>query len=128
MAGVRGFRALTERRQAIPASSSGCQQAGPFACPGDTEPDRGKLTPPEIARLYGVSPDKVLGWIRAGELRAINIATKLGGRPRYLVDRIDLNAFETQRQVIPDPSPNRKRRHRDSNVIEFTDGCGPAGI
>jgi excisionase family DNA binding protein len=34
-----------------------------------------KLTPPEIARLWGVSADKVLTWIRSGELKAMNAAT-----------------------------------------------------
>jgi excisionase family DNA binding protein len=78
------------------------------------------MTPPQIAERYGVSPDKVLAWIRAGELRAINIATKVGGRPRYAVDETDLLAFERGRQVKP-PGQQRMRRrlpHR-GDVIEF---------
>ena len=39
-----------------------------------------RLTPPQIAQRYGVSPDKVLRWIRTGELKARpNLATRLGG-------------------------------------------------
>lgn len=60
-----------------------------------------KLTPPQIARRFGVSPEKVLAWIKAGELRAINASTRADGRPRYLVDETDLDAFEQQREVVP---------------------------
>lgn len=31
-------------------------------------PERRKLTPPQIARLYCVSPSKVVAWTRNGEL------------------------------------------------------------
>jgi excisionase family DNA binding protein len=39
-------------------------------------------TPPEIARRLGVGPEKVLAWIRSGELAAVNLATTRHGRPR----------------------------------------------
>ncbi len=42
------------------------------------DPARTKLTPPEVAKAWGISPEKVLAWIRSGELRAVNVATKLG--------------------------------------------------
>jgi len=79
-----------------------------------------RLTPPQIAERYGVSPDKVLGWIRTGELRALNVATRLGGRPRYSVDEEDLVAFEKRRQVQPQGRQHtRRQRPGVSNVIEF---------
>jgi transposase len=56
-----------------------------------------KLTPPELAKRYGVEPSKVIAWIKAGELRAVNIATKATGRPRYIIDEQDVAAFEEQR-------------------------------
>jgi hypothetical protein len=78
------------------------------------------LTPPEIARRYKVSPDKVLHWIRGGELRAINIASIPGGRPRYAVHEADLAAFEERRQVQPHVNRTRvTRKRRDADVIEF---------
>jgi hypothetical protein len=58
-----------------------------------------KLTPPAVARRYGVHAAKVVSWIRQGELRAVNIATKANGRPRFLVDVADLAAFERRREV-----------------------------
>jgi hypothetical protein len=36
------------------------------------------LTPPQLARENGVSPDKVHAWIRSGKLQAINVATNGG--------------------------------------------------
>ena len=81
--------------------------------------NRTKVTPPEIARRWGVSADKVLGWIRSGELRAMNVASKLTSRPRYLVDLADLAAFEERRAVIPPPPRVQQRRRRAEGVIEF---------
>jgi len=81
-------------------------------------PDRAKLTPPEVARRWGVSPDKVIGWIRSGELRAIDVSAHPGiGRPRYRIDITDLMEFEMRRQVVI--TPKVKRRRRDPSVIEF---------
>jgi hypothetical protein len=77
-----------------------------------------KLTPPELAARWGVDPAKVLTWIRAGELRAIDAATRTGGRPRYLIDLADVAAFEARRNAGPQVKPIRRRRAQ-SNVIEF---------
>jgi len=41
------------------------------------------LTPPQVAKRFAVDPAKVLCWIRGGELRAVDLATRTGGRPRY---------------------------------------------
>ena len=51
------------------------------------------ITPPTAAKELGIHPDKVLGWIRRGELVAINLATSVGRRPRYRIRRIDLDDF-----------------------------------
>jgi excisionase family DNA binding protein len=77
-----------------------------------------KLTPPEIARRCRISPDKVLTWIRSGELRAINVATRPGGRPRYLIDEKDLADFEARRAVVSSPT-TKPRRRQTKNVIAF---------
>jgi excisionase family DNA binding protein len=76
-----------------------------------------KLTPPQIAAQLGVSPDKVLAWIRSGELRAFNAATCPHGRPRWLIDEVDLLAFERRRAARPGPTPRRRKQAAD--VIEF---------
>ena len=79
------------------------------------------LTPPAVARLWGVSPERVLAWVHSGELPAINAASKPGGpRPRYLIDVEDLNDFQRRRQVIAPPQPTRRsRRLHDPEVKEY---------
>ena len=79
---------------------------------------RHKLTPPQIAERYGVSSEKVIAWIKAGELRAFNAATSATGRPRWLIDEADLAAFEMRRAAQPRP-PTTPRRRKASAVIEF---------
>ena len=76
------------------------------------------LSPPEVARRYGVDPAKVLGWIRRGELRALNVATHTGGRPRYRISPADLAVFEAARAAGPAPKVTRRRR-KDAGVIQF---------
>ncbi len=63
--------------------------------------NRRKLTPPMIARTWGIDVKKVIAWITSGELRAINGATHPGQRPRFLVDVDDLKTFEAARAVRP---------------------------
>lgn len=84
-----------------------------------TATPRTKLSPPEVATRFGVNSDKVLAWIRSGELRAIDVSSQPGiGRPRYRVDLCDLAAFESGRQVVVAPKTTRRRR-KDPDVIEF---------
>jgi transposase len=79
------------------------------------------LTPPQIAKRYRVSPEKVLGWIRRGELRAINIAMNPHGkRPRWIITAEALADFEQARSSRPAPRPSpRTRRSASENVIQF---------
>jgi excisionase family DNA binding protein len=79
---------------------------------------RVKLTPPQLAKRYGVSPDKVLTWIRAGELRAVNVASRPGERPRWLIDETDVAAFEARRAAQATARVPRRSR-RAEQVIEF---------
>src|SRR5437660_5835359 len=58
-----------------------CERLAGALMVGST-PAKVKLTPPEVAKMWGITPEKVIAFIRSGELRAINVATRLGGRPR----------------------------------------------
>ena len=50
--------------------------------PPKPEPADGRpLTVPEVAKHLRVSPDKVLGWIRSGALRAYNVTAKKTADP-----------------------------------------------
>ena len=74
-----------------------------------TEP-RG-VTPNELATLLRVSINKVLTWIKAGELPAINTASRQGGKPRFVVLPHHLAEWEkTRRPVAPMPRGRRKKR------------------
>jgi len=84
--------------------------------------ERQKLTVPLLAKLWGVSTNKVLHFVRTGELRAINIATRTDQRPRYLIDRADIDSFERGRQVVPDSTSTAQRLRRltkQTGVKEF---------
>lgn len=81
---------------------------------------RSKLTPPQLAKQWGISPDKILAFIRSGELSAIDISSRRGSpRPRYLIDRRDIEAFELARAVIPPAPKIRRRRRRDPAITEY---------
>jgi excisionase family DNA binding protein len=69
------------------------------------------LTPPMIAKQLRVSPEKVLNWIRKGDLRAINVSDG-NCRPRYRVAPEDLDEFLKRREVQPPPPIQRRRRKR----------------
>lgn len=77
-----------------------------------------KISPPELAKQWGVDPAKVVTWIKSGELRAINIATDRNGRPRYAIDVADVQVFEAGRSVQP-PTPRVRRRRADPGVVQF---------
>lgn len=79
---------------------------------------RHKLTPPQLAREYGMDNKTVRALIKSGQLRAIDVSVKPGGRPRYLIDRVDIIAFENARTVQPAGRKPRRRRPPD-HVIEF---------
>jgi hypothetical protein len=78
------------------------------------------LTPPEIARRYGVATAKVRRWIENGELAALNLASGSSTRPRYGVTPEALQAFELARTVTPNGSGESTRglRHRRATNIK----------
>jgi hypothetical protein len=79
---------------------------------------RRKLTPPQLARLWGIGTDKILGWIRDGSIPAINAASRPGGRPRWLIDVDDLADFERSRAASP-PRKATRRPAPAAEVIQF---------
>ena len=77
-----------------------------------------KLTVPGLAAEWNCSTDQVLRLIHAGELVALNVALKTSGRPRYLIDRVEVERFEDRRTVRP-LRKGRQRNRSQSGVIEF---------
>ena len=65
-------------------------------------------SPPAIAKRLGCKPEKILGWIRSGRLRAMN--TSAGSkRPRYRITAEALAQFEQSLLVAPPKRPARRR-------------------
>lgn len=63
--------------------------------------ERRKLTVPQLARQWGVAPQKIIAWIRCGELRAVNLASTDSQRPRWAIDLADIKIFERGREATP---------------------------
>ena len=53
--------------------------------------------PAQVAKLWGISHDKVLDFIKTGELRAFNVASKNSRRPQFKIPSAALREFEEQR-------------------------------
>lgn len=82
------------------------------------------LTPPQLARKWGVNVEKVLHWIHSGELAAINVATRLNGqRPRFRIRPQDAELFEKSRATAPAPKPARRQtripRHLQAGWVNY---------
>lgn len=76
-------------------------------------------TPPEIAAKYCCKPETVIGWIRSGELKAINLARRGAMKPRYRVSLQALSDFELGRSVIPKEPTVRRRARQDVQIKKF---------
>jgi len=73
----------------------------------------------DLCERYRVSAHTVLGWIRSGELRAVNVGRRQGAKkPRWRISATALEAFEALRTVTP-PRPGSRRKKRVAEVIEF---------
>ena len=72
--------------------------------------ERRMVTPPVLAKEWGVAVNKVTALIKSGELRAINLASSRDKRPRYAIPREDVDRFEASRAVVPEkPRPKRRK-------------------
>lgn len=76
-------------------------------------------TPPELAREWGVSREKILSWIRTGELPAVNVANAGTIRPRFRIDADGIAAFKARRGVCTDSRQSRRRKPSSNEAIEF---------
>ena len=95
--------------------------AGERANPADSrilQPDRTSeyFVPRALAKRWSVCVDKVLNFIRSGELRAFNVAAKKSKRPRYRIPLESVRQFEEQTRAAAAseapaaPAPSRRRK------------------
>ena len=80
--------------------------------------DQQVFTPPELAKRWRVSSDKVRNFIATGELVAFNVANKQSGRPRYRISIEEVRKFEARRATPPKPQVKRKMK-KPQGIIEF---------
>ena len=73
----------------------------------------------QLAKNLGITVDKVLGWIRSGQIDAIDVSTDRQGRPRYRIDADAIAKFKTARNPAPPPKSNRRKQHKTDDVIQF---------
>jgi excisionase family DNA binding protein len=83
--------------------------------------DKPFLTPSQIAKRLRVRVEKVVGWIRRAELRAVDVGD--GVRHQYRVRPGDLDAFLHGREVQP-PVPHRRRERQppEGGPLEEVEG------
>jgi len=75
-------------------------------------------TPPRLAKRWGIKVQRILQWIRSGQLAAVNLGDgRL--RPRWKIPPSAIEAFESVRASRPAPKPAPRRRRKDPSVIEF---------
>jgi excisionase family DNA binding protein len=80
---------------------------------------RAFYTPPQIAKLLGIEAEKVLGWIRRGELAGVNVVDRTGGRARWRVSSDALDDFLKRRQAAKPAAVSRRRKNQPADFIEF---------
>lgn len=108
----RSYFELLRNRRAVEA---GAAASLPPRRSRSRRPPAGYLTPREVACRWRIHVDKVLVFIRTGELRAFNVACKESRRPRYLVTEEAVREFEAARAACPGGSAGAapaKRRAR----------------
>ena len=81
------------------------------------DPSPSYLTPPEPGRLWRVTPEKVIALIRAGRLRAADLAMPGSRWPRFRISPQAVQDFELGRQPAPPPAPAVSRRRRSEGTL-----------
>jgi hypothetical protein len=78
----------------------------------------GCFVPRELAARWGVCVDKVLNFIRAGELRAFNLASKTSKRPRYRISVAEVERFEQETRAAASPAQATSETPRRRNTTQ----------
>src|SRR5262245_43820359 len=68
----------------------------------------------DLCLRWKVGAYKVHGFIRRGELLAVNVATNLSGRPQWRITPESVALFERRRSSGPTAKPTRQRHRRQN--------------
>ena len=78
------------------------------------------LTVSEMCERYAVNEHTVLGWIRSGELKAVNVGRHPGlKKPRWRITPEALTTFEQLRTPTATPPVTRRRKKADTSEVVF---------
>jgi excisionase family DNA binding protein len=78
------------------------------------------FTVADLCERFGVGEHTVLGWIRSGELKAMNVGRSPGGKkPRWRISAEAVSDFELRRTPAPAAMTPQRRRRIASSVIKF---------
>lgn len=80
-------------------------------------PDIRWMTPPQVAKTLGVGVDKVVGWIRSGQLAGANLGDGQQ-RPRFRIGPEALERFLASRTMAP-PVPRVAHRRKAKEPMEW---------
>lgn len=78
------------------------------------------LTVADVAARYRVGPDKVRGWIRNGQLKALNVSSGKQ-KSRFVITPEALAEFEGRKAVAPAEAPKPARRKPTTGKDWFPD-------
>ena len=78
------------------------------------------LTPPALAKRWGITPEKIIAFIRRGELRAFDVASPGSNRPRFRIPADAVVEFENRRSAKqPAKVARRKRKKQDDSFVNY---------
>lgn len=82
-----------------PAAAAPPHRRKPRGVPAASTPaaDTTIYNPAQVAAMWGISHDKVLEFIKTGELDAFNVASKNSRRPQFKITGAALRAFQERR-------------------------------
>jgi hypothetical protein len=107
-------------QQAIDVPTGANRKPRGVPVPPGPAADMTVYNPTQVAKLWGISHDKVLEFIKTGELRAFNVASKNSRRPQFKIPSAALREFEEQRSgrepARSVPRPSGRRSSRKSSV------------
>ena len=72
--------------------------------------EKENLTPPQLARRWGVNTAKIYALIQSGQLEAVNLAVNPKGIPRLRIKLAEIERFEQSRSTKPAEKTPRRRR------------------
>jgi hypothetical protein len=74
----------------------------------------------EVTERLSVKEGIILGWIRDGTLRAVNVAASTAGRPRWRIAPEALaDLMAARASATPAPRQRRRRTTDSAEVIKF---------